>query len=111
MLCLARYNDGFVDGVSHVCSAIRSLQPENGFNLNNALTACETACDTVLKHHIPKNKELIEEVQHIKSTLNDTYMLLRDLYSNLITEEGNYIPEDLRKRVEKMFKSFNDTQN
>lgn len=107
-ITLSSYYLGFSDGCEETCEAIRSLsESKPDFNLSWALKACDMACEKTVHDHVPDPKES-EEIMNI---LNDTYTLLRDLYANLLTEEGNYIPESLRKRVESMFKSFNDTQN
>lgn len=107
-ITLSSYYLGFSDGCDETIGAIRSLsESQPNFNLQWALKACDMACARTVHEHTPE----LSESEEIINILKDTYTLLRDLYANLLTEEGNYIPEDLRKRVEKMFKSFNDTQN
>lgn len=104
-ITLSSYYLGFSDGCEETCGAIRSLsESKPNFNLSWALKACDMACARTVQEHTPK----LTESEEIMNILNDTYILLRDLYANLLTEEGNYIPESLRKRVEKMFKTFND---
>lgn len=105
---LASYYLGFADGCKESCDAIRSLaESQPNFNLSRALQACDMACKQTIQEHAPE----LEESDEIMNILNDAYILLRDLYANLLVEEGNYIPEYLRKRVESMFKSFNNTQD
>ena len=107
-ITLSSYYLGFSDGCEESLNALRSMsESKPNFNLALALKACEMACDKTVLEHIPE----LEESDAILGIINDTYVLLRDLYANLLTEEGNYIPENLRQRVEKMFKSFNDTQD
>lgn len=107
-MTLSVYYLGFSDGCDETIGAIKSLsENQPNFNLKLALKACDMACASTVNEHMPDPKESDETLRIIK----DTYTLLRDLYANLLTEEGNYIPDYLRKRVESTFKSFNDTQD
>ena len=108
---LASYNEGCADGIRNTCDALRDLlmaHPDD-FNLGNALVAVEKASEYSLEE--VGQKDIKAEANNILNLINDMYTLIKDIHVNLAVEEGNYIPEELRIRVENIIAKLNEASN